>query len=172
MTIGCCATHASTRSKKAVLNGKASPVAMQAAPEERRSEQPRRFALPPLEKPKHAERQRRRAGPRARARERTRWRRPGACSRAGRDGRRVAKASTAISAAADGDADLAPAQRRADHQAVVIESRYQGRTSCRGGIPVLCAPPLKLERVRLDHWPSKNLLQNLVAAAENGSSVE
>ena len=50
---------------------------------------------------------------------------------------------------ADGDADLAPAQRRAHDQAVVIESRYQGRTSCRGGIPVLCAPPLKLERVRL-----------------------
>ena len=50
---------------------------------------------------------------------------------------------------ADRDAYLAPAQRRAHDQAVVVESRYQGRTSCRGGIPVCVRHRFKLERVRL-----------------------
>jgi len=101
------------------------------------------LALPPLEKPQHAERQR---GEQARERECAKEHAGDVRAHAPEQGEMDDGRETQHrdQRRADRDADLAPAQRRAHDQAVVIESRYQGRTSSRGGIQVLRAPPLKL----------------------------
>src|SRR5215831_14552529 len=121
--IGCCTTHVSTNFRKAVLNGKANPVAMH--PPQRnatannhgvcRSRRSRShskltgtIASMPESASEHAD------NVRAHAREQAEMNEDRKTQ--DRDQRR-----------ADCNADFAPAQRRARELAVVIEVRYQGR---------------------------------------------